>query len=312
MGLITVGNENSTPIELYYEDQGAGQPVVLIHGYPLNGASWERQTRELLEAGYRVITYDRRGFGKSSKVASGYDYDTFAADLNAVLTSLDLHEVILVGFSMGTGELARYVARYGTERVARLAFLASLEPFLVQRDDNPDGVPQKVFDGIESAARNDRYAWFTQFYRDFYNLDENLGSRITEEVVQANWSTAVASAPVAAYAVVSSWIEDFRDDVEAVRAAELPTLILHGTADNILPIDVTGGGSGTSSRTPSTWRSRAPRTGCCGPTPTRSTPPCARSSPEDRRGAGVRLGRRRREDTRRAHARKHISRRDIR
>ena len=165
MGFITVGDENSTPIELYYEDQGAGQPVVLIHGYPLNGHSWERQTRDLLAAGYRVITYDRRGFGQSSKVGTGYDYDTFAADLNTLLETLDLRDVVLVGFSMGTGELARYVAKHGTERVAKLAFLASLEPFLVQRDDNPEGVPQEVFDGIEAAARTDRYAWFTQFFR---------------------------------------------------------------------------------------------------------------------------------------------------
>jgi len=240
MGHITVGEENSTPIEIYYEDQGAGRPVVLIHGYPLDGHSWERQTRELLAAGRRVITYDRRGFGQSSKVATGYDYDTFAADLHVLMETLDLHDVVLVGFSMGTGELARYVSTYGTERVAGLAFLASLEPFLVQRDDNPDGVPQQVFDDIATAARDDRYAWFTQFYRDFYNLDETLGSRISEEVVRASWDTAASSAPVAAYAVVPTWIEDFRDDTEAVRAAGLPTLILHGTADNILPIDATG------------------------------------------------------------------------
>ena len=239
MGYITVGNENSTPIELYYEDQGAGQPVVLIHGYPLNGHSWERQTRELLAQGYRVITYDRRGFGQSSKVNAGYDYDTFAADLNTVLETLDLRDVVLVGFSMGTGELARYVNRYGHERVAKLAFLASLEPFLVQRDDNPEGVPQEVFDGIETAARGDRFAWFTDFYKNFYNLDENLGSRISEEAVRGSWNVAITSAPVAAYAVVGAWIEDFRADVEAVRAAGKPTLILHGTKDNILPIDAT-------------------------------------------------------------------------
>jgi pimeloyl-ACP methyl ester carboxylesterase len=240
MGTVTVGTENSTPVELYYEDQGSGQPVVLIHGYPLNGHSWELQTRELIAAGYRVITYDRRGFGQSSKVGSGYDYDTFAADLNTLLETLDLRDVILVGFSMGTGELARYVNRYGHERVAKLAFLASLEPFLVQRDDNPDGVPQEVFDGIEAAAKKDRYAWFTQFYKDFYNLDETLGERISQEVVTANWNTAVSSAPVAAYEVVSAWIEDFRADIEAVRAAAKPSLILHGDKDNILPIDATG------------------------------------------------------------------------
>ncbi|WP_157252996.1 alpha/beta fold hydrolase [Nonomuraea typhae] len=240
MGHITVGAENSTAVELYYEDQGSGQPVVLIHGYPLNGHSWERQTRELLAAGYRVVTYDRRGFGQSSKVAGGYDYDTFAADLNTLLETLDLREVILVGFSMGTGELARYVKNHGHERVAKLAFLASLEPFLVAADDNPTGVPQAVFDGIAATAKADRYAWFTQFYKDFYNLDENLGTRISQEVVTANWNTATTSAPVAAYAVVPAWIEDFREDVEAVRAAGKPALILHGTRDNILPIDATG------------------------------------------------------------------------
>jgi pimeloyl-ACP methyl ester carboxylesterase len=240
MATITVGTENSTPIELYYEDHGAGQAVVLIHGYPLDGNSWELQSRELIAAGYRVITYDRRGFGQSSKVGAGYDYDTFAADLNTLLDTLDLRDVILVGFSMGTGELARYVKNHGHERVAKLAFLASLEPFLVQRDDNPEGVPQEVFDGIAKAAREDRYAWFTQFYQDFYNLDQTLGSKISQEVVTANWHTATRSAPVAAYAVVSSWIEDFREDVEAVRDAAKPTLILHGTEDNILPIDVTG------------------------------------------------------------------------
>ena len=239
MGYITVGTQNSTDIELYYEDHGQGQPVVLIHGYPLDGHSWELQARELVASGYRVITYDRRGFGQSSKVGAGYDYDTFAADLNAVLNTLDLRDVILVGFSMGTGELARYVKNYGHERVAKLAFLASLEPFLVATDDNPTGVPQSVFDGIEETARADRFAWFTNFYQDFYNLDENLGSRISQEVVTASWNTATQSAPVAAYAVVSAWIEDFRADVEAVRAAGKPSLILHGTKDNILPIDAT-------------------------------------------------------------------------
>ncbi|GAA1190859.1 bromoperoxidase [Streptomyces hebeiensis] len=239
MGYITVGNENSTPVELYYEDQGEGRPVVLIHGYPLNGHSWERQTRDLLAAGYRVITYDRRGFGKSSKVNSGYDYDTFAGDLNTVLETLDLRDVALVGFSMGTGEVARYVSRFGHERVAKMAFLASLEPFLVARDDNPEGVPRKVFDGIEAAAKGDRYAWYTQFFSDFYDLEENLGSRISQEAVTASWNVATSSAPVAAHAVVSAWIEDFRADVEAVRDSGKPALILHGTADKILPIDAT-------------------------------------------------------------------------
>ncbi len=240
MSFITVGQENSSDVELYYEDHGAGQPVVLIHGYPLDGSSWERQARELLAAGYRVITYDRRGFGKSSKVGVGYDYDTFANDLKIVLETLDLTDVILVGFSMGTGELARYVGRFGSERIAKLAFLAPLEPFLVQTDDNPTGAPQSVFDGIEAAAKGDRFAWFTGFYNDFYNLDENLGTRISQEAVNAAWNIAVGSAPVAAYAVVPTWIEDFRSDVKAVQASGVPSLIIQGTEDRILPIDATG------------------------------------------------------------------------
>ncbi|MFC9919000.1 alpha/beta fold hydrolase [Agromyces binzhouensis] len=240
MTYVTVGRQNTTDIEIYYEDQGSGQPVVLIHGYPLDGHSWELQTKALLDAGYRVITYDRRGFGQSSKVASGYDYDTFAADLDALLEHLDLSETILVGFSMGTGELARYAKNHGHDRVAKFAFISSLEPFLLQTEDNPAGVPQAVFTGIAEAASTNRYAWYRQFYNDFYNLDENLGSRITQEVADAGWQVAIASAPIAAYAVVPSWLEDFREDVAVVRSSGKPVLIVHGTHDRILPIDSTG------------------------------------------------------------------------
>jgi pimeloyl-ACP methyl ester carboxylesterase len=225
--------------KIYYNDMGRGEPVVLIHGWPLSSDMWEYQTLALLEAGRRVIVYDRRGFGRSSQPVVGYDYDTFAADLNTLLEHLDLQDVILAGFSMGTGEVTRYLGRYGSGRVRKAALLGAIPPFLLKRDDNPEGVPQEVFDGIEAAAKGDRYAWFTQFYKDFYNLDENLGTRISPEVVAANWNLSVTSAPVAAYAVVPSWIEDFRGDVEAVRAAAKPTLILHGTKDNILPIDAT-------------------------------------------------------------------------
>ncbi|GAA1325557.1 alpha/beta fold hydrolase [Pseudonocardia xinjiangensis] len=240
MGYITVGTENTTDIEIYYEDHGSGQPVVLVHGYPLDGQSWELQARALLEAGYRVITYDRRGFGRSSKVGSGYDYDTFAADLDTVLVALDLHDVVLVGFSMGTGELARYVRNHGHERIGKLAFLASIEPFLLQTDNNPGGLPRGNYEAAIAAARADRFAFFTQFYKDFYNLDETLGALVSEDVVRANWNTATTSAPVAAWAVIPAWIEDFRPDVEAVRASGKPALIVHGTKDNLLPIDVTG------------------------------------------------------------------------
>jgi non-heme chloroperoxidase len=240
MSVITVGQENSTSIDLHYEDHGSGQPVVLIHGYPLDGTSWERQQRELLAAGYRVITYDRRGFGKSSQPTVGYDYDTFAADLDTVLTTLDLTDVVLVGFSMGTGEVGRYVAKYGSDRVAKLAFLAPLEPFLLKTDDNPTGVPQDVFDGIAAAAKGDRFAWFTGFYENFYNLDENLGSRISQEVVTGSLNTATSSAPLAAYAVVPAWLEDFRGDVAELRASGVPSIIVQGTEDRILPIDSSG------------------------------------------------------------------------
>ncbi|MCD5345385.1 alpha/beta hydrolase [Agromyces sp. H3Y2-19a] len=236
MSYITVGTENSQNIDLYYEDHGSGQPVVLIHGYPLSGASWEKQSAALLEAGYRVITYDRRGFGKSSQPTTGYDYDTFAHDLKAVLETLDLRDVVLVGFSMGTGELGRYLGAYGGERIAKAAFLASLEPFLLQTDDNPAGVPAEVFAGIEQAAKADRYAWFDEFFQNFYNLDETLGSRISDAAVRASWNTAAGASWYASSAVVQSWLTDFRDDIAKV---EVPSLILHGTADRILPIDST-------------------------------------------------------------------------
>ncbi|GAB7192935.1 bromoperoxidase [Kineococcus sp. NUM-3379] len=239
MATVKVGTENSTDVELYYEDHGSGQPVVLIHGYPLDGASWEKQTAALLDAGHRVLTYDRRGFGRSSKVATGYDYDTFAADLDAFLTALDLRDVVLAGFSMGSGEVARYVGTHGTDRIARVAFLGSLQPFLLLTGDNPTGVPQKVFDGILEAATADRYAWFEAFFADFYNTDENLGTRISEAALRASWATAISSAPVAAHAVVPTWLTDFRADVDAVAASGIPALILHGTGDRILPVDST-------------------------------------------------------------------------
>ncbi|HEY8700609.1 MAG TPA: alpha/beta hydrolase [Arthrobacter sp.] len=238
MAFITVGTENSTDIELYYEDHGAGQPVVLIHGYPLDGSSWEKQTAALLEAGYRVITYDRRGFGKSSKTTEGYDYDTFAADLNTIVTSLDLNDAVLVGFSMGTGEVARYLSTYGSGRVAKAAFLGSLEPFLLQTEDNPSGVPQSVFDGLTEAVTADRYAFFTEFFRNFYNTDTFLGTpRLSQEALSASWNVAARSGAIASVEAQPTWLTDFRADIPRI---DVPALIVHGTADNILPIDSTG------------------------------------------------------------------------
>jgi non-heme chloroperoxidase len=237
MPYIKVGTENTTDVELYYEDHGEGQPVVLIHGYPLDGHSWEKQSAALLADGYRVITYDRRGFGQSSQPTTGYDYDTFAHDLKVVLDTLDLSDVVLVGFSMGTGEVGRYVGTYGTGRVAKVAFLASLEPFLLKTDDNPEGVPQEVFDGISAAVTADRYAYFTEFYKGFYNTDENLGSRLSEEALRNSWQVAAGSSWFASSAAVPTWLTDFRADIPKI---DVPALILHGTADNILPIDATG------------------------------------------------------------------------
>ncbi|MFC4022012.1 alpha/beta fold hydrolase [Micromonospora sp. GCM10011542] len=238
MPYITVGEENSTAIELYYEDHGSGQPVVLIHGFPLSGHSWEKQSAELLRAGYRVVTYDRRGFGQSSQTTLGYDYDTFAADLNVLMETLDLTDAVLVGFSMGTGEVARYVGRYGSSRLAKVAFLASLEPYLLKTDENPTGAaPREFFEGIAEQVRKDRYAYYTAFYADFYNLDENLGSRISEEAVRNSWAVAASGGWYAAAAAPMTWFTDFRDDI---RTIDVPALILHGTADRILPIDATG------------------------------------------------------------------------
>lgn len=240
MAYITVGTENSVDIDLYYTDQGPSeaQPVVLIHGFPLNGESWGKQQAALLDAGYRVIAYDRRGFGASTKAGSGYDYDTFAADLHALIEDLDLRDAVLVGFSMGTGEIARYLSRYGSGRVAKAAFLGSLEPFLLKTDDNPGGAgPQEFFDGIAQSVREDRYAFISGFLKDFYNLDDNLGSRISQEAVDASAQVANLAGNTAIAAAPLTWPTDFRADIPAI---DVPTLILHGSADNILPIDATG------------------------------------------------------------------------
>jgi pimeloyl-ACP methyl ester carboxylesterase len=238
MPFITVGQENTADIDLAYNDQGSGQPVVLIHGFPLNGASWEKQANVLLEAGYRVITYDRRGFGSSSQPSVGYDYDTFAADLATILDVLDLTDVVLVGFSMGTGEVARYLSRYGSDRIAKAAFLGSLEPYLLITDEHPDGAgPLEFFQGISDSVKQDRYAFFAGFFADFYNLDENLGSRISEEALRNSWNVAASSGAYAAAAAPLTWPTDFRADIDAIT---VPALIVHGTADNILPIDKTG------------------------------------------------------------------------
>ncbi|ACO44833.1 alpha/beta hydrolase [Deinococcus deserti] len=236
MSYVTVGQENGQNIELYFEDHGSGQPVVLIHGFPLNGHSWERQEAALLDSGYRVITYDRRGFGASSKPSSGYDYDTFTADLDALLRHLDVRDVVLVGFSMGSGEVTRYVAQYGTERVSKAVLIGPIPPFLLKTADNPDGVPQEVFDGIKDAIRQDRPKFLTSFFENFYNTDVHLGTRLSEEVLRMNWNVAARASGRATLACVDTWLTDFREDVARIN---IPTLIIHGDADRILPFDAT-------------------------------------------------------------------------
>jgi non-heme chloroperoxidase len=237
MPRITVGTENSAPIEIHYEDHGSGRPVVLIHGYPLNGNSWERQERVLLGAGYRVISYDRRGFGRSSQPTTGYDYDTFAADLDALLDHLSLDQkVALVGFSMGTGEVTRYLGKYGSARVRRAALLGAIPPFLLRTADNPQGVDGSVFDGIKSAIVADRYTYFKDFFANFYNTDVLGGTRISEAAVVASNIVAAQSSPYATYVCVDTWLTDFRADLPRI---DVPVLVLHGTADRILPFPST-------------------------------------------------------------------------
>jgi non-heme chloroperoxidase len=237
MPYITVGKENSGNVNLYYEDYGSGKPIVLIHGYPLSGASWDKQAAVLLAAGHRVITYDRRGFGKSSQPATGYNYDTFAEDLYKLVTKLELKDFALAGFSMGGGEVARYFGKYGSKGVSKAVFISSVPPFLLKTADNPEGVDGSVFEGIQKAVAADRYAFFTGFFKDFYNTDLLLGKRVSEQAVQASWNVAAGSSATASLACVPTWHEDFRADLTRVN---VPTLVIHGDADRIVPIGASG------------------------------------------------------------------------
>lgn len=234
---VTVGEENSGDVELYYEDHGSGQPVVLIHGYPLSGASWEKQVPALLGAGYRVITYDRRGFGRSSQPTDGYNYDTFAADLRQLIEQLKLEDFILIGFSMGGGEIARYFGRYGSKGVSKAVIIGGVPPFLLKTPDNPEGVDASVFEGIQQAVAGDRYAFFTEFFKNFYNTDLLLGKRVSEQVVRASWNIAVGASATASLACVPTWHEDFREDLKRM---DVPTLVIHGDEDRIVPFTASG------------------------------------------------------------------------
>ena len=236
MSYIKVGQENSQPIGIHYEDHGSGSPVVLIHGWPLNGDAWEKQTAALLAAGHRVITYDRRGFGRSSKPGVGYNYDTFAADLNALLSALDLTGASLVGHFMGTGEVTRYIGKYGTKRLRKAVLIGTLGPYLVKAPDNPEGVDPKVFDDTKARLKADRPAKLMEFLKNFYSVGGADGNRVSERVIEANWAVAIGASPIGTVACVDAWIEDFRKDIAR---NDLPTMIIHGDDDRILPADVT-------------------------------------------------------------------------
>ena len=236
MSSIAVGRDCVTPIELYCEDRGNGRPVVLVHGWPLSGASWEKQTTALVDAGYRAIVYDRRGFGRSSKPATGYDFDTLADDLHKVLTHLDLRAAALVGFGMGTGEVARYVYAYGSRRVSCAAFIAALPPHLPRTADNPSGVDPAVLDGIRAALVADRARYLSTFFSDFCN-DDALGDRAAAgDAIRLGWDTATAASSEAIVACVAAWRADFRKGLAAI---DVPALVVHGGADRIFPLAAT-------------------------------------------------------------------------
>jgi non-heme chloroperoxidase len=237
MSTVVVGTENTTPIEICYEDHGSGSPVVLIHGWPLSGRSWENQVPALIEAGHRVVTYDRRGFGDSSQPWDGYDYDTFAADLNALLTELDLRDVTLVGFSMGGGEVARYLSTYGSERVAKAVFASAVPPYLYRSDDNPDGaLDDATIQSFLDGVTQDRIAFLDGFATNFFTAGKDL--LVSEPERQYAVDIAAFASPKGTLECIKAFsYTDFRDDLPKV---DVPTLVIHGDSDGIVPFDASG------------------------------------------------------------------------
>jgi non-heme chloroperoxidase len=237
MPKLTVGTENGNSIELHYEDYGAGKPVVLIHGWPLSGRSWENQVPALVEAGYRVITYDRRGFGNSSQPWGGYDYDTLAADLNTLLQDLDLHEVTLVGFSMGGGEVARYLGAYGDDRVVKAVFASAVPPYLYKSDDNPAGaLDDGAIAGFQAEVKSDRLAFLDQFTSAFFSADGQL--KVSEAQREYTREIAAFASPKGTLDCITAFAHtDFRRDLEKVT---VPTLVIHGDSDAIVPFEASG------------------------------------------------------------------------
>jgi non-heme chloroperoxidase len=237
MPFVTVGRENSAAIRIYYEDHGSGSPVVLVHGYALNGHSWEKQEAALLAAGHRVITYDRRGCGASSRPSTGYDFDTLAADLHVLLRRLNLREVVLAGFAMGTGEVTRYLAANGPGRVRAAVLVAPLLPFLLKTHDNPDGMDRSVFDRLAARIAADRPAAMKDFLDRSYNVDLLGGSRVSDQAWQNSFYVAIAASAHAALGCVTACLEDFRGDLATI---SLPVLVIHGDQDRVLPYEATG------------------------------------------------------------------------
>jgi len=238
MSNITVGNENGAPIELHYEDVGSGKPVVLIHGWPLSGRSWEKQVPALVEAGYRVITYDRRGFGQSSQPWNGYEYDTFAADLHKLIIHLDLHDVTLVGFSMGGGEVARYIGTYGTNRVSKAVLAGAVPPYLYKSTDNPDGgFDDEVIKGLQDGVKEDRISFLDAFTTNFFASGDRT-NLVSEEFRLYNRDIAAFASPKGTLDCILAFSKtDFRGDLDKF---DVPTLIIHGDSDAIVPIEISG------------------------------------------------------------------------
>jgi non-heme chloroperoxidase len=232
----TIQTSGANPTELYYYEQGQGKPVVLIHGWPLSHRMWESQITALAEAGYRVIAYDRRGFGQSGRPTGGYDYDTFAADLNELIQQLDLREVALAGFSMGGGEVARYIGTHGTERVSKAMLLGAVPPFLLKTGDNPKGVDKSVFDGMLEGVRKDRIAFLQDFFPNFYNLDKDA-EQGQDLLAFSKWQAWAASPMATEQCIVAFGTTDFRADLKKF---DVPTLVAHGDADQIVPLEVSG------------------------------------------------------------------------
>jgi non-heme chloroperoxidase len=236
MPYVTVGRENSAAVRIYYEDHGSGSPVVLVHGYALNGHSWEKQEAALLAAGHRVITYDRRGFGASSRPSTGYDFGTLANDLHTLLSRLGLREVVLAGSGMGTGEITRYLAVHGPGRVSAAVLVAPLLPFLVKTSDNRDGIDRSVFDDMTARVTADRPAAMKDLLDDSYNLDLLGGTRVSDQAWQNSFYAALCASAQGALGCVTACQEDFRADLTTI---SVPVLIIHGDQDRVLPYEAT-------------------------------------------------------------------------